>query len=129
MKLFLYCFFDRSGTATGRKKTKESTQSRPVIARFTCRQDRDKVWKQKYRLKELNSRIIISDDVPPKVREERRRFLIPALKKIKQEEKGKKSPRKVTVIGDKLIVDGKAYKATQIPKKWFADEEEIMEEG
>ena len=37
-------------------------RARPLIARFTCRADRDRVWKARYRLK--NSRISMGEDLP-----------------------------------------------------------------
>ena len=44
-------------------------------------------------------RVIISDDVFPNVREERRRFVISALKKIKQDERGKSHKEVVRLWG------------------------------
>ena len=86
----------------------------PIIARFTCRADRDRVWKARYRLK-LNSRISIGEDLPKHIQEIRKNVLIPAMKKIKQETPS----HKATVIGDKLVVNGKVYFHYDVPKKWL----------
>ena len=45
-------------------------RSRPIICRFTCREDRERVYKAKSTLKNTNIRI--NDDVPEEVREIRR---------------------------------------------------------
>ncbi|CAH3134215.1 unnamed protein product, partial [Porites lobata] len=88
-------------------------RARPLIARFTCRADRDRVWKARYRLK--NSRISMGEDLPKHIQEIRKNVLIPAMKKIKQE-----TPRhKASVIGDKLVVNGKVYFHYDVPKKWL----------
>ena len=76
-------------------------RARPLIARFTCRADRDRVWKARYRLK--NSRISMGEDLPKHIQEIRKNVLIPAMKKIKQETPS----HKATVVGDKLVVNGK----------------------
>ena len=73
----------------------------PLIARFTCRADRDCIWKARYRLK--NSRISMGEDLPRQIQEIRKNVLIPAMKKIKQETPS----HKATVVGDKLVVNGK----------------------
>ncbi|CAH3045185.1 unnamed protein product [Porites lobata] len=76
-------------------------RARPLIARFTCRADRDRVWKACYRLK--NSRISMGEDLPKHIQEIRKNILIPAMKKIKQETPS----HKASVIGDKLVVKEK----------------------
>ena len=88
-------------------------RARPLIARFTCRADRDRVWKVRYRLK--NSRISMSEDLPKHIQEIRKNVLIPAMKKIKQETPS----HKASVIGDKLVVNGKVYFHYDVPKKWL----------
>ena len=88
-------------------------RARPLIARFTCRADRDRVWKARYRLK--NSRISMGEDLPRHIQEIRKNVLIPAMKKIKQETPS----HKATFIGDKLVVNGKVYFHYDVPKKWL----------
>ena len=89
-------------------------KTRPIIARFTCRADRDKVWKCRYRLK--NSDISMGEDLPKQIQDIRKKVLIPAMKKIKKD-----SPHsKATVLGDKLIVDGKRYYHYDIPNSWLS---------
>ena len=88
-------------------------RARPLIARFTCRAERDRVWKARYRLK--NSRISMGEDLLRHIQEIRKNVLIAAMKKIKQE----KPSHKATVIGDKLVVNGKVYFHYDVPKKWL----------
>ncbi|XP_078702242.1 uncharacterized protein LOC144928091 [Branchiostoma floridae x Branchiostoma belcheri] len=88
---------------------------RPVIARFTCRADRDRVWKNKTQIKD--KRIFITDDVPDKVRELRRNILVPALKRVK--EGGKRG----MIVGNELVIESKQYKHWEnIPRRWLQDE-------
>ncbi|KAI8487305.1 hypothetical protein Bbelb_334700 [Branchiostoma belcheri] len=89
-------------------------KTRPVIARFTCRADRDRVWKNKAHIK--NKRIYITDDVPEKVRELRRNILVPALRRVK--EGGKRG----MIVGNKLIIESKQYEHWEIPRRWLQDE-------
>ncbi|KAI8507779.1 hypothetical protein Bbelb_140190 [Branchiostoma belcheri] len=79
---------------------------RPVIARFTCRADRDRVWKNKAQIKD--KRIFITDDVPDKVRELRRNILVPALKRVK--EGGKRG----MIVGNELVIESKQYNTGRI---------------
>ena len=86
---------------------------RPIIARFTCRSDRDKVWKMRRNLKDSN--ISIGEDLPKGVQEIKRKILIPAMKKARSLD-----PRnKAAVIGDKLVVNGRQYLHFNIPKRWL----------
>ena len=78
-------------------------RARPLIARLTCRADRDFVWKAHYRLKK--SRISMGEDLPKHIQEIRKNVLIPAMKTIKQET----ASHKAVVVGDKLVVNGKVY--------------------
>ena len=88
-------------------------RARPLIARFTCRDDWDRVWKARCRLK--NSRISMGEDLPRHIQEIRKNVLIAAMKKIKQE-----SPsHKATVVGDKLVVNEKVYFHYDVPTKWL----------
>ena len=88
-------------------------RARPLISRFTCRADRGRVWKARYRLK--NSRISMGEDLPRHIQEIRKNVLITTLKKIKQETPS----HKATVVGDKLVVNGKVYFHYDVPKKWL----------
>ena len=86
---------------------------RPIIARFTCRNDRDKVWKKRRNLK--GSNVSIGEDLPKRVQELKKKILIPAMKKARSLD-----PRnKASVIGDKLIVNGKQYLHFNNPKRWL----------
>ncbi|KAI8497655.1 hypothetical protein Bbelb_243070 [Branchiostoma belcheri] len=93
------------------KFSKNATKPRPIIARFTCRADREKVWKNKTRLR--GKRVFISDDVPAKIRNLRK--LKRALKRAKA--KGKKA----TIVGCKLVIEGQSYLHWQIPNRWLHD--------
>ena len=89
---------------------------RPIIARFTCRSDRDKVWKFRRNLKD--SQVNIGEDLPKRVQDIRKKILVPAMKKARAI-----NPRnKASVIGDKLIVNGKHYLHYNIPKRWLCTE-------
>ncbi len=112
---FQFCGVHRLGKQSrGRPK--------PIIVRFTCSNDRDKVWKKRRNLK--GSNVSIGEDLPKRVQEIKRKILIPAMKKARS-----LNPRnKASVIGDKLIVNGKQYMHFNIPKRWLdtqstADEE------
>ena len=91
----------------------DRNRARPLIARFTCRADRGRVWKARYRLK--NSRISMGEDLPRHIQEIRKKVLITTLKKIKQETPS----HKATVVGDNLVVTGKVYFHYDVPKKWL----------
>lgn len=101
-------------------------RARPLIARFTCRADRDRVWKARYRLK--NSHISMGEDLPRHIQEIRKNVLIPAMKKVKRD-----SPSsKVSVTGDKLVVNGKIYFHYDVPKKWLpvkSSENALLDSG
>ena len=89
---------------------------RPIIARFTCRSDRDKLWKFRRNLKD--SQVNIGEDLPKRVQDIRKKILVPAMKKARAI-----NPRnKASVIGDKLIVNGKHYLHYNIPKRWLCTE-------
>ena len=103
---FQFCGVHRLG-----KQSRE--RPRPIIARFTCRSDRDKVWKMRRNLKDSN--ISIGEDLPKRVQEIKRKILIPAMKKARSLD-----PRnKAAVIGDKLVVNGRQYLHFNIPKRWL----------
>ena len=89
------------------------SKSRPLIVRFTCRADRDRVWNARYKLK--NSSISVGEYLPRHIQEIRKSTLIPVMKRIKSE-----TPEvKASVVGDKLIVNGKICFHYNIPKEWL----------
>lgn len=104
-----FCGVHRLGKLKSRQNRSE--KPRPVIVRFTCREDRDLVWRQRYNLK--GSCFKLAEDLPPAVREIRKTILVPALKEAKKTE-----GTKATITGDRLIVNGKSYTFNQLPKKW-----------
>ena len=60
-------------------KSKQITGSpRPVTARFTCREDRELVWRQRFNLK--GSRYSLAEDLPPAVRKILKTILVAAMK-------------------------------------------------
>ena len=93
------------------KKRPNANQPRPIIVRFTCRADRDYVWRQRRLLEGSNIRI--AEDLPFHIREIRKNFLVPALKKAKQVANAKAS-----IVGDKLVVNGHRYTFNNIPMQW-----------
>ena len=84
------------GTPSWQAKRKQSPTSH-------CSLQRHRAWKARYRPK--NSRISMGEDLPKHIQEIRKNVLIPAMKKIKQETPS----HKATVIGDKLVVNGKVF--------------------
>ena len=93
------------------KKRPNADQPRPIIVRFTCRADRDFVWRQRRILE--GSSIRIAEDLPFHIREIRKNFLVPALKKAKQV-----ANTKASIVGDKLVVNGHRYTFNNIPMQW-----------
>ena len=93
------------------KKCPNANQPRPIIVPFTCRADRDYVWRQRRLLE--GSDIRIAEDLPFHIREIRKSFLVPALKKAKQDANAKAS-----IVGDKLVVNGHRYTFNNIPMQW-----------
>ena len=83
--------------------------------------DRDSTWRQRFNLNE--SSIKTAEDLPQNVREIRRKVLVPALKKARKME-----GTKATIIGDRLLVNGKSYSFDKIPKKWqeVSPDEEML---
>ncbi|CAH3046616.1 unnamed protein product, partial [Porites lobata] len=73
----------------------------------------DRVWNARHRLK--NPRISMGEDLPKHIQEIRKNGHIPAMKEIKQET----TSHKATVVGDKLVVNGKVYFHYDVPKKWL----------
>ena len=55
---------------------------RPLIARFMCRSDRDKVWKLRQNLK--GSQVNIREDLPKRVQDLTKNVLVPVMKKAKE---------------------------------------------
>ena len=105
----------------GKFKQNRSEKPRPVIARFTCREDRDLVWRERCNLK--GSCFKLAEDLPPAVREIRKTILVPAMKEAKNTE-----GTKATITRDRLIVNGKRYTFNQIPKKWKESIRKAVEE-
>ena len=90
-----------------------ASKTRPLIVRFTCRSDRDLVWKNRFYLKD--SPVAIGEDFPKHIQDIRKKVLVPALQKIKKD-----NPRaKASVIGNRLIVNGKRYFHYDVPKEWL----------
>ena len=69
----------------------------------------EEVWKLKFKLKLNKSIVSVGEDPPRSIREIRARYLVPAMKKAKEEDK------KAIIVGDRLIVDGKKYFQYEIP--------------
>ena len=64
------------------------------------------------------SHINIGEDLPKRVQEIRKSILLPAMKKVRNS-----NPKiKASVIGDKLIVNGKHYLHYDIPAQWLDTE-------
>ena len=57
----------------------------------------------------------MGEDLPRHIQKIRKNVLITALKKIKQETPN----HKATVVGDKLVVNGKVYFHYDVPKNWL----------
>jgi len=93
-------------------------RTKPIIARFTRRADRDKVWKLRG-IQQVN----ISEDLPKRVQDLRKNVLAPAMKKARSD------PRtKAHVSGDKLVINGKAYFHYNILARWLPSNSEEQEE-
>ena len=90
-----------------RLNVKSDTKSRDIIVRFLWFQDREQVWKNKYKLKSTN--IIMKEDFPMEV-ENRRSRLYQIMKAAK------KNNHKAKMIADKLIIDGVQYKVDTLDK-------------
>ncbi|XP_078361563.1 uncharacterized protein LOC144645922 [Oculina patagonica] len=97
------------------KKRLDANQPRPIIIRFTCRADRDQVWRQRRHL--AGSDVRMAEDLPFHVCEIRKNILVPALKKAKAVPSVKAS-----IVGDKLVVNGWRYTFNKIPMKWRNDQ-------
>ena len=106
-----FCGMHRLG-----KSKQNSGRPRLVIARFTCREDRDLVWRQRYNLK--GGHFSFAEDLPPAVRKIRKMILVPAMKEAR-----KTAGTKATIARDRLIVNGRRYTFDQIPKKWSGNNE------
>ena len=104
----MFCGAHRLGR---RKRASNNNKPRPIIVRFTCRADRESTWRQRYNLKGSSTRM--AEDLPQNVREIRRDVLVPALKNARKCE-----GTKATIIGDRLLVNGKRYSFDKIPRKW-----------
>ena len=107
------CFVGFCGVhRLGRKKKARNGQPsrrRPIIARFTCRADRGTVWRVRREIYK-SARISIKEDLPKEIRETRKNILGPAMRKALKE----KPNVKATILGERLIVNGRAYKYYQV---------------
>ena len=92
-----------------------ANKTRPLIVHFTCRADRELVWKNRFHLKD--SPVAIGEDFPKHIQDIRRKVLVSALQKVKKE-----NPHaKATVTGNRLVImNGKRYFHYDIPKEWLA---------
>ena len=113
----MYCGVHRLG-----KWKPNSTKPRPVIARFTCRADRDFVWLQRYNLKSTN--LSLAEDLPSVVRDVRKNILVPAMRRAKETE-----GTKASIIGDRLCVNGRKYSYDKIPRRWQTQQATLQEEN
>ena len=84
--------------------------NRQIIVRFQWYSDRERIWKNRYRLKGTN--FYIAEDFPIVV-EQQRKQLFPVLKAAKQLPEYNK---KVTMRGNKLILNGKVFSCDDIDK-------------
>ena len=82
----------------GRKQKARNGQPsrpRPIIARFTCRADRNTIWRVRREIYK-SARIGIKEDLPKEIRETRKNILGPAMRKALKE----KPNIKATILGD-----------------------------
>ena len=71
------------------------------------------MWKNRFNLKQ--SPIAMGEGYPKHIQDIRKKVLVPALKNLK-----KNQPRtNASVIGNRLIVNGKRYFHYDIPKEWL----------
>ena len=96
-------------------------RTRPIIARFICRCDRDKVWKLRRNLK--NSQVNVREDLPKCVQDLKKNVLVPAMMRARRNLRNK-----AHVSGDKLVVTGKAYFHYNIPSRWLPFDLEDQDE-
>ena len=57
----------------------------------------------------------MSEDLPKQVQDIRKNVLVPTMKKFKKDNPFSKA----TVVGDKLVVNGKRYFHYEIPESWL----------
>ena len=60
--------------------------------------------------------IKLTEDLQKSIQDVRKKILVPALKKAREDEGNKAS-----IVGDRLIVNGKRYSANKIPKRWQSE--------
>jgi len=90
-----------------------ASKTRPLIVRFTCRVDRELVWKNRFHLKD--SPIAIGEDFPKQIQDIKKNVLVPAMQKIKKEN----LQAKASDIGNRFIVNGKRYFYYDVRKEWL----------
>ena len=83
-------------------------EQKQIIARFQSYTDRERVWASRYKLK--NTNIFVAEDFPSAI-VSRRKQLYPVCKAAKSIPAYHK---KVTMRGDKLILDGKDYTCSDL---------------
>ena len=76
------------------------SRPRPVIFKFNCYEDRQRVWSARQRLKGTN--YWLSEDFPQEIRD-RRRVLQPIAKKARDDGK------KASLIVDRLLINGESF--------------------
>jgi len=59
-----------------------ASKTRPLTVRFTCRFDRELVWKNRFHLKD--SPIADGEEFPKQIQDSRKKVLVPAMLKIKK---------------------------------------------
>lgn len=94
-------------------------RNRPIICRFTCREDKDRVFRAKTKLK--NTGITISNDVPEEIREVRNKVLVPTLKRVRRMDPNMKTK----IVGDQILIQGQIFYHDKIPKRWLATDEDV----
>lgn len=80
-------------------------RTRPIVAKFSNFPKREEIRKNSYKLGESNCPVSIGEQFP-KVVQERRKSLLPALKKAKSDGK------KARLVIDKLYIEGELYRPT-----------------
>ena len=71
---------------------------------------------------------MVGEDLPKAIQDIRAKVLLPAMKKAKET-----PSTKATIVGDRLIVNGKSYFHYQIPEKWQVNQQvpqqQVEEQG
>ena len=89
-----------------------SGRTRPIIARFVCREDRDMVFAKRYVFRESSvdyDKVYITPDYPNEIQMERAE-LVKAMKKAHE-----LGEQKVKVLGRLLVIGYNRYSVANIP--------------